>query len=75
LFIDQEEVIYHSHPTLRHRVRIEVIEVVNWHQPPDSSDDDDLFGPWPKKTSFLESGPDTREEPHSMAGFRKWCQW
>jgi hypothetical protein len=30
LFIDLEEVIYHSHPTLRHQVLIEVIEVVDW---------------------------------------------
>jgi hypothetical protein len=54
LFIDLEEVIYHNHPTLRHRVLIEVIEVVDWHQPLDSSNDDNPFRPCPKMIRFSE---------------------
>jgi hypothetical protein len=68
LFIDPEELIYHNHPTLRHRVLIKVIEVVDWHEPPDSSNDDNPFGPWPKKIRFSELQHDSCEDPHLGQG-------
>jgi hypothetical protein len=52
MFIDPEELIYHSHPTLRYRVHIEILEATDW---PDWPDDDDFGRQWPTRTKFAES--------------------
>jgi hypothetical protein len=67
LFIDPTEVSYHSRPTLRYIILIEILEVEEWHALPDSSSDDGhddgggdgddshqrcFIRPWPKQVRF-----------------------
>jgi hypothetical protein len=71
MFLNPEEIIYHYQPMLYYRVQIEVLEVEDWHDPSDSSDDDGYdqvprgsddpqqscwLQPWPKKTRFSNVG-------------------
>jgi hypothetical protein len=44
LFINLEDVVFHSHPTLRYMVEIDVLEVVDCHVPSDSSSSDEDLG-------------------------------
>jgi hypothetical protein len=64
LFLDPAEIVYHSRPTLRYRILIDILEVEDWHYGLDSSSDDDhddggdgsfhrcFIRPWPKLVRF-----------------------
>jgi hypothetical protein len=67
LFVNPEEFIHHSQPTLFYQIGFDVLEVEDWHVPSDSSSSDggsDSCGDglpsghggfsqsWPKKTRF-----------------------
>jgi hypothetical protein len=71
MFLNPEDIIYHNQPMLYYRVQIKVLEVEDWHDPSDSSDDDGYdqaprgsddpqqsywLQPWPKKTRFSSVG-------------------
>jgi hypothetical protein len=76
MFLDLEEIIYYDQPTLRYRVQINILEVVDWHLPSSSSSDGGsvhgdgprsylphhLSRPWPHTTCFPEQ-PEYDEPP------------
>jgi hypothetical protein len=67
LFLNTEEIIYHNQHMLHYQVMINILEVVDWHEPSDlssSSDDSDSDDPL-AFTSIpnCSSGPSARSSP------------
>jgi hypothetical protein len=65
LFVGLEEIIYHNQPMLYYCITIDMLEVLDWHDPSDSSslggdfNPDSLVGwlkPWPKQARFSGRG-------------------
>jgi hypothetical protein len=44
LFLKPEEIIFHNQPLLRYQIKINIVELHDWHDPSSSSDD---FGDYP----------------------------